>query len=52
MILKDVYARRVPVGGGVPYDPLKMFRAMILQAWHGLSDPKMEETLKVRMDFI
>ena len=25
---------------------------MILQAWHGLSDPKMEEALKVRMDFI
>jgi IS5 family transposase len=52
VILHDVYARGNPVGGVVPYDPLKMFRAMILQAWHGLSDPKMEEALKVRMDFI
>jgi len=30
VILKDVYARGVPVGGVVPYDPLKMFREMIL----------------------
>jgi len=51
-ILKDVYARGAPVGGVVPYDPLKMFRAMILQAWHNLSDPKMEEALRVRLDFI
>ncbi len=52
ILLKDVYARGAPVGGVVPYEPLKMFRAMILQAWHNLSDPKMEEALKVRMDFI
>ncbi len=32
VILKDVYARRAPVGGVVSYDPPKMFRAMILQA--------------------
>jgi len=52
VILHDVYGRGNPVGGVVPYDPLKMFRAMILQGWHSLSDPEMEQALKVRMDFI
>ncbi|MDQ7000746.1 MAG: IS5 family transposase, partial [Mariprofundus sp.] len=52
VILQDVYGRGNPVGGVVPYDPLKMFRAMILQGWHSLSDPEMEQALKVRMDFI
>ncbi len=52
VILHDVYGRGTPVGGVVPYDPLKMFRAMILQGWHSLSDPEMEQALKVRMDFI
>jgi len=47
-VLSAVYERR----GVIPYDPSKMFRAMILQAWHSLSDPKMEEALKVRMDFM
>ncbi|PJA35385.1 MAG: hypothetical protein CO186_06070 [Zetaproteobacteria bacterium CG_4_9_14_3_um_filter_49_83] len=40
------------VAGVKPYDLVKMFRAMILQAWHSLSDPKMEEALKVRLDFM
>jgi IS5 family transposase len=52
VILHDVYGRGHPVDGVVPYDPLKMFRAMILQGWHSLSDPEMEQALKVRMDFI
>jgi len=51
-ILSEVYDRRTPVAGVVPYKPCKMFRVMILQAWHSLSDPKMEEALKVRMDFM
>jgi len=51
-ILSGLYGRSSPVAGVVPYDPSKMFRAMILQAWHSLSDPKMEEALKVRMDFM
>jgi len=51
-ILSGLYDRSKAVAGVVPYDPSKMFRAMILQAWHSLSDPKMEEALKVRMDFM
>jgi len=51
-ILSRVYERNGSVAGVVPYDPSKMFRVMILQAWHSLSDPKMEEALKVRMDFM
>lgn len=51
-LLSGLYDRSTPVAGVIPYDPSKMFRAMILQAWHSLSDPKMEEALKVRMDFM
>ena len=46
VLLSDVYKRKENVAGA------KMFRAMILQAWHSLSDPKMEEALKVRLDFM
>jgi len=51
-ILSGVYKRKEKVAGVKPYEPVKMFRAMILQAWHSLSDPKMEEALKVRLDFM
>ncbi|WP_238701879.1 IS5 family transposase [Mariprofundus erugo] len=51
-LLSCVYERSEPVAGVIPYDPVKMFRVMILQAWHSLSDPKMEEALKVRLDFM
>ena len=51
-ILSVVYDRKKPVAGVVPYEPIKMFRAMILQAWHSLGDAKMEEALKVRLDFM
>ena len=29
-----------------------MFKAMVLQAWHSLSDPELENSLRVRMDFM
>jgi IS5 family transposase len=51
-VLSGLYDRTKPVAGVISYDPSKMFHAMILQAWHSLSDPKMEEALKVRMDFM
>ena len=34
------------------YDPLKMLKAIILQAWHSLSDGGLEEALRVRLDFM
>lgn len=34
------------------YPPLSIFKALILQAWHSLSDPGLEEALRVRLDFM
>ena len=34
------------------YDPLVLFRCLLLGQWHGLSDPGLEESLKVRLDFM
>jgi transposase, IS5 family len=38
--------------GPKAYDPIKMLKALILQAWHSLSDPGLEEALRVRLDFM
>lgn len=32
-------------GGQVPFDPLVMFKAILLGQWHSLSDSKLEEAL-------
>jgi len=45
VLLSDVYKRKEKVAGVKPCEPVKLFRAMILQAWHSLSDPKMEGEL-------
>lgn len=34
------------------YEPLVLFRCLLLGQWHGLSDPKLEESLRVRLDFM
>lgn len=39
-------------GGPIPYDTLKLFKAVLLGQWHNLSDPKLEESLRVRLDFM
>ena len=39
-------------GGRVPYDHRAMFRALLLARWHGLSYPKLERALRVRLDFL
>jgi len=39
-------------GGQRPYDSLKMFKAILLGQWHSLSDPALEESLRVRLDFM
>lgn len=38
--------------GQLPYEPLKMFKAILLQQWHNLSDLKLEESLINRIDFM
>jgi IS5 family transposase len=37
--------------GRPPYDPLTMFKALLLQQWYGLSDPGLEEALLDRVSF-
>lgn len=34
------------------YDPLVLFKCLLLGQWHCLSDPKLEKALKVRLDFM
>jgi IS5 family transposase len=37
--------------GRPPYEPLSMFKALLLQQWYGLSDPGLEEALLDRVSF-
>ena len=40
-------------GDGPPgYDPLILFKCLLIGQWHGLSDPKLEHAWKVRLDFM
>jgi len=51
--LSKIYeGKRREVGGVKPYNTLSMYKAIILQAWHSLSDPQLEEALRVRIDFM
>lgn len=34
------------------YGPLVLFKCLLIGQWHGLSDPKLERALKVRLDFM
>ena len=47
-LLKNVHKEEGPRG----YDPLKMFKSLILGQWHSLSDPGLEQSLRVRLDFL
>lgn len=47
-ILQDVHKADGPTG----YDTLKMFKCLLLGQWHSLSDPGLEESLRVRLDFL
>jgi IS5 family transposase len=40
------------MGGQVAYDRLKMFKAILLQQWHSLSDMELVEALKERISFM
>lgn len=39
-------------GGRMPYDHRAMFRALLLAEWYGLSYPKLERALRLRLDFL
>lgn len=39
-------------GGRAPYDYRAMFRALLIARWFGLSYPKLERALRVRIDFM
>jgi IS5 family transposase len=39
-------------GGRAPYDYRAMFRTLLLARWFGLSYPKLERVLRVRLDFM
>jgi IS5 family transposase len=34
------------------YEPVVLFKCLLIGQWHGLSDPKLEESLRVRLDFM
>jgi IS5 family transposase len=46
--LKNIHKEDGPTG----YEPLKMLKSLILGQWHSLSDPGLEESLRVRLDFL
>jgi IS5 family transposase len=51
--LKNVHKNDIdPQGGQKAYDNLKMFKTLLLQQWHNLSDEQTEEALCVRIDFM
>jgi transposase, IS5 family len=39
-------------GGQTPFDGVMLFKALLLGQWHSLSDPKLEQALRVRLDFM
>ncbi len=39
-------------GGPEAYDPVMMFKLVLLGQWHSLSDKQLEESLRVRLDFM
>lgn len=51
--LKSVHKNDInSQGGQKAYDNLKMFKTLLLQQWHSLSDEQTEEALSVRIDFM
>ncbi|HQH50388.1 MAG TPA: transposase [Candidatus Cloacimonadota bacterium] len=51
-ILEPLDPSRRNVAGRDSYEPLKMFKVMLLQSWYDLSDPEMEFYLKTNLLFM
>jgi IS5 family transposase len=49
---KKLGVREQKFPGQEPYEYLAMFKILLIQQWHTLSDPKMEDALKTRIDFM
>ncbi|MFT6072912.1 MAG: IS5 family transposase [Alphaproteobacteria bacterium] len=47
-ILGDVHSDL----GRTGYDVVQLFKCLLLQSWHNLSDPALEEALRIRLDFM
>lgn len=52
ILIKHLGRGPFPVAGVKPYDLLSMFKAILLQSWHSLSDPELEDALRLRFDFM
>ena len=50
--LEPLDPSRKNVAGRDSYEPLKMFRIMLLQSWYDLSDPEMEFYLNTNLLFM
>lgn len=49
---KKLGKRDISIAGKIPYNSLSMYKVLLVQQWHTLSDPKMEEALRTRIDFM
>lgn len=47
-LLSDIHGELGPIG----YPPISMFKLLLLGQWHSLSDPMLEQSLRVRLDFL
>ena len=51
--LKGLHRKEIiDKGGQRPYDPKKMFKALLLGQWYSLSDQALEEAIGIRIDFM
>ena len=50
-IVRDMYDNKTKKGGRPNIDEVMMIKALILQEWHGLSDPELERQITDRISF-
>ena len=50
-IVKDMYDNKTEKGGRPNIDEIIMIKILILQEWHGLSDPELERQITDRVSF-
>jgi len=51
-IVADMYDNHTKKGGRPNYDEILMVKLLVLQAWHGLSDPELERQVADRISFM